>query len=175
MLDRKRRWKMDDIAEGVRQTVEAATEGWTVDQVRAKLVEVLTAIEPIRYPLSHIAHNPGGPHSGMTISSQLFPETFDEDYNGSEPWTMAWDREQKKSVPVAFTWASEPPERSHWQSVEFEGGVTPSSAFNILEVWQYATAASICCGSFGTDDILALNAACSLRTASIPNEEGEGK
>lgn len=159
---RKRRWKMADIAESKRQLVDETTAGWTAEQLRTKLAEVLTQVEPIRYTLSHIADNPGGPHSGMAISSQLFPETFGEDSKLSGPWTSAWDKELKKSVPVAFTWDGEPPERAHWQSAEFAGGVTPGPSFNILEVWQYATASSIFCGSFGTDDVLALNEACHL-------------
>lgn len=155
-------WRFDSIAEEQRHRIEAATDGWSADQLREKLIEVVSAAYPINYVLSHIVDNPGRPHGGMSIMSDLFPYHF-ADNQPPEGWDGAWgvahDGGKWTSVPIV--WDAPQPESYERHECDMDGGITPHPSFRVLSVWQYATAASINCGAFGTEEIRRMNAAMS--------------
>ena len=155
-------WKFDGIAETQRQRIEKATEGWTAEQLREKLIEVVTGAYPVNYVLSHIVNNPERPHGGMNISSDLFPYHF-EDSKPPEGWEGPYGctyTESKQCESLPLDWSKPQPEAYYERhECDFDPGVTPHPSYRILSVYQYATAASINCGAFGTEEVRRMNKA----------------
>lgn len=167
--DRGGFWNFGAIAEEQRQRIEYATHNWSADQLREKLIEVVAACYPVNYVLSHIVDNPARPHGGMSIMSDLFPHHF-PDHRPPDGWEGAWgvahDSGQWTSVPIQWD-APQPDSYYERHECDMDGGVTPHPSFRVLSIWQYATAASINCGSFGSEEIRRMDAALS-RCATAP-------
>lgn len=151
------RWKIDDILDEKRKAVAKATANWHADEVREKLAQVLTALHPIRATLGGLIDNPGGPHSGMSVGSDFFLETFGQEHDLPAPYGVRLNGETRQWEPIAFKWDQPRPEGITHQTVEFEGGVEPHDETTVMDVWQYAIACSIHVGSFDVSDVRYLN------------------
>lgn len=155
------KWKTAEILSERRDQVEKKTAGWTPDQLRGQLAEILAAIEPIRYTLVSLVDNPY--NEGQAVTSGLWPEQFSENAGClPEPWGAVFNREKKEFENIAFKWDEPMPEQLELREARFPKNVTVHADTPILSVHQYATACYIFGGSFDRTDIEALNAACTL-------------
>jgi hypothetical protein len=152
------KWRTDEILADCRKAVQRGTSNWSSDQLREKLAEILASVHPLRSTLSGLIDNPAGPHSGMTITSGLFPEKFDFDPGLKEPWGAVYEDGDFK--PIAFKWSEPQPDGLEHIEASFDGGETLHPDTPILSVWQYATACSIFIGSFDASDVSKLIEAC---------------
>lgn len=154
------KWKVDDIAAEQRAKVDDATAGWTDEQFRSKLAEILAATVPVRLTLSGLVDNPY--NEGQVVTSGLFPEQFAEDRDIDEPWGAVFNSETRGWDYVHYGWGEPLPKGLELQEARFDRGVTLHDDTPILSVWHYHTACSIFAGSFDATDVNRLVAACQL-------------
>lgn len=158
------KWKTEEILEGCRNRVTDKTVGWSEDQLREKLAQVLAGIHPILTTLDGLISNPDyGRYGGMTVSSELFmdltlsevpsdfPEPYGFRYVSGKPWES-----------VSFKWDEPVPKGLQKVEANFNNDQRLHPDTDILSVYQFATACSIFVGSFDASDVTNLSEACRL-------------
>jgi hypothetical protein len=146
-------WNTDMILADRREAWNRATADWTPDQLREKLAEITAAIYPIHLTLAALIDNPDVPHGGMNVSSDLVPLQFDSLECEAEYWGAKYNVADEKFDVVPIDFSAPTPGDYHTQSVDFPRGKVLHDDYTILDVWQYATAASIHCGGFDASDV----------------------
>lgn len=101
------KWKTDDIRKRCETDIAEKTKDWNADQLRSKLVDLLTAVYPIRTTLDGLIDNPDyGRHGGMTVTSGLFMDLTLADVPGDfpEPYGFVLESGTSNWTPVPFKW-----------------------------------------------------------------------